>query len=511
MKTKSRSEYSILNILTGVGGYILNTIIGFICRIYFVRCLSADYLGVNGLFTNVLSMLSLAELGIGNAIVYALYKPLADNDEEKIAALVSFYGKAYRIIGIVIAIIGLMLLPSLDIIVTERPNINESIYLLYLINLFNTSFTYFFSYRTSLLMAAQRNYVVTGLNYVVTIVQSALQIIVLLFTKNYLLYLLIQSLGIFIYNFSISQITVKLFPYIKTKNNISLQKEERKSLFNNIKDLTLYKISGLLVNSTDNILITFFDGLSITGITSNYTLLVNTLNSLLAQVFNGLTASIGNHNATHDSENRYNLYKTINLLNFWLFGWGAIGIYICSSDLVFVLFGNEYVLNQYIPFVLALNFYTVGMQNAIWTYKHTMGLFKYGRFSQCFTAFFNICFSVLLGSKFGVFGILIATFFARLLTNLWYDPYVVFKFVFEQPFIKYIIKYFEYICLLIFSGFISILLCNLIIGSNVFAVILKMFLCSFVVNLLFVLFFYKKEEFKRIKNIIYNLINKFVK
>lgn len=511
METKSRSEYSILNILTGVGGYILNTIVGFVCRIYFVKCLSADYLGVNGLFTNVLSMLSLAELGIGNAIVYALYKPLAENDEDKIASLVSFYAKAYRTIGIVIAILGLILLPSLDIIITEIPNIDESIYLLYLINLFNTAFTYFFSYRTSLLIASQRNYIVTGFNYIVTIIQSVIQILVLILTKNYLLYLLIQSFGIFIYNFSISRIAEKIFPYIKSKNINQLPKEEKKSLFNNIKDLTLYKLSGLLVNSTDNILITFFDGLSITGIASNYTLLVNTLNSLLAQVFNGLTASVGNHNATNDNENKFSLFKTINLLNFWLFGWGAIGIYICTTDLVNVLFGNEYVLDKYISFVLALNFYTVGMQNAIWTYKQTTGLFKYGRFSQCFTAFFNIVFSILLGNKFGLFGILIATFFARLLTNLWYDPYVVFKFVFGKPFTMYILRYFKFIFILLFSGCISLTICNIITCSNILVVLFKMFVCSFIVNFIFIIFFYKTKELQKIKFYIFNISKKFLK
>ena len=138
MKERTRTEYSVLNIISGLGGYILNTIIGFICRIVFTRCLSADYLGVNGLFTNILTMLSLAELGIGSAIVYALYKPIAEHDEEKIASLMKIYGVAYKIIGVIVAVIGLLLLPFLSIIIQEQPNINESIYLLYILNLLIT-------------------------------------------------------------------------------------------------------------------------------------------------------------------------------------------------------------------------------------------------------------------------------------------------------------------------------------------------------------------------------------
>lgn len=327
MQNRSRTEYSILNILTGVGGYFLNTVLGFVCRMVFVRCLAAEYLGVNGLFVNVLSMLSLAELGIGSAIVYALYKPLAENDEEKIASLVQLYGKAYRIIGGLIMVAGLALMPFLDLIIQEQPNISESIYLLYVINLFNTASSYFFSYRSSLLIAAQRNYIVGGINYAITILQSILQMVFLLLFRNYLGYLLIQTAGTFLYNVLVSWVATKHFPFIRKKNIKPLPKEEQRTLFSNVRDLMIYKVSGLLVNSTDNILITFFSGLATTGIASNYTLLVNTLNSLLGQVFNGLTASIGNHNASESVEKRYEMFRFLNMMNFWIFGWAALGIY----------------------------------------------------------------------------------------------------------------------------------------------------------------------------------------
>lgn len=294
---KSRTEYSVLNIMTGLGGYAINTVLGFICRMVFVKCLSEDYLGVNGFFTNILTMLSLAELGIGNAVVFALYKPLAEDDKDKIASLVKLYGTAYKTIGIIVGAIGIALMPFLNVIIRNEPNIAESIYLLYIINLFNTASTYFFSYRSSLIIAAQENYIISGVNYAVTIGQSIIQMFLLVFTRNYLLYLLVQTVGTFTYNITVSKIAVIKFPYIKDKNIKPLPEDEKKTLFNNVRDLTIYKISSLLVNSTDNILITFFKGLATTGIASNYTLLVTTLNTLLSQIFNGLTASIGNHNA----------------------------------------------------------------------------------------------------------------------------------------------------------------------------------------------------------------------
>ncbi|MGN1343763.1 MAG: lipopolysaccharide biosynthesis protein, partial [Traorella sp.] len=480
---KSRTEYSMLNIFVGVVGYFLNTLLGFICRMVFVRTLATDYLGVNGLFSNILSMLSLAELGIGSAIVYALYKPLAEHDEDKIACLVKIYGTAYKCIGIIVGIIGLLLLPFLDFIVTEQPNINESIYLLYLLNLFNTASTYFFSYRSSLLIAAQRNYIVSGLSYIIAIIQNIVQMILLYTTHNYLGYLLVQTVGTFVFNVLVSHIAVVQFPYIKKKNIQPLPKEEKRKLFMNVRDLLIYKISSLLVNSTDNILITYFKGLATTGIASNYTLLVNTLNSLLSQVFNGLTASIGNHNAIESDEDKYDMFSFLNLMNFWIYGWAALGIIFCSSDLVRLCFGEKYVLSMSIPIIMAINFLLVGMMNAVWTYKHTLGLFRYGRSLQFVTGILNIFFSVLLGKIWGLFGILFATILARLFTSLWYDPYAIFVHGFKKSPLRYLKKYIYYVIVFLITSLITYFILKPFSFTGISGTLLKMLLCSVVVNI----------------------------
>ena len=314
MATRSRTQNSILNIVTGLGGYVINTILGFVCRIVFIRCLTAEYLGISGLFTNILTMLSLAELGIGNAIVFALYKPLAIKDESKIASLMRYYAKAYRIIGIVVAIFGLCMIPFLGLVIKDPPNIKENLYVIYLIYLFNTSSSYFFSYKSSLIMADQQNYIVTGLNYIITILQSIVQMIYLLLTKEYMGYLIIQTIGILSNNLIISYIANKKYPYIKSKDVSPLKQDEKKSLTSNIKALTIWKLSGLLVNNTDNIIITYFNGLATVGLSSNYTLLSNTLNTLLNQIFNGIGASVGNYNAVESRDKKIELFNFINLI-----------------------------------------------------------------------------------------------------------------------------------------------------------------------------------------------------
>ena len=505
MQNRSRTEYTLLNTLAGIGGYVLNTILGFVCRIVFVRCLSADYLGVNGLFTNLLGMLSLAELGIGSAVVYALYKPLAEQDEEKIASLVRLYGTAYKIIGLAVAGIGLALMPFLDLIIQDQPAIRESIYLLYAINLFNTASTYFFSYRSSLIIAAQQNYIISAVSYAVSISQSVLQVGVLLLTRNYLAYLLIQSLGVFINNVTVSHIAVKKFPYIIKKDIKPLPHIEKKQIFSNVRDLTFYKISSLLVNSTDNILITFFDGLTVTGVASNYTLLVNTLNSLLGLVFNGLTASIGNHNATETKEKQFEMFRFLNMMNFWIFGWGALGIIFCSGDLVELCFGGEYVIGLEIPLVMAVNFYTVGMMNAVWTYKHTLGLFRYGRFLQIGTGILNIVFSVMLGQRWGTVGILLATVLARGLTNLWYDPYVIMKHGFSLFPWTYLKRYVRNLGVLLIAGGICWFSFQFAGGSVLMRLVVKVILCSLITNAVFLAAFFRTPEFQKLKQIAGNV------
>lgn len=507
MESRSRTEYSVLNIIAGVGGYIVNTILGFICRMVFVQYLAADYLGVNGLFTNILSMLSLAELGIGGAIVYALYKPLAEQNEKKITSLVKVYGTAYKIIGIVIGIVGICLMPFLNIIITEQPNISESIYFLYLLNLFNTVITYFYSYRSSLLIAAQQNYIVVGINYAVTILQSIFQMFALVCTHNYMAYILIQTMGTIVYNLSVSRVAAKRFPCIVRKNIEPLPKNEKKALFKDIRDLTFYKVSGLLVNSTDNILITFFQGLATTGIASNYTLLINTLNSLLGQVFNSLTASIGNHNATESEDKKYEMFSFMNLMNFWIFGWAALGILFCSSNLVQLCFGKEYVLSTEIPFVMALNFYTVGMMNAVWTYKHTLGLFRYGRFLQIITGILNIFFSVVLGGSWGLFGILFATFLARAMTNLWYDPYAVYIHGFHKSPLHYLKKYIHFTVILVIAAIACYFSLKLISAPLVLQVLLEVLLCSLVTNMIFWAAFCRTREFAILKKVVTSVLS----
>lgn len=473
----------------------------------FVRILGAEYLGISGMFQNILSLLTLSELGIGTAMIYALYKPVAEDNKEKIASYMKTYEMAYRIVGIVVFILGLAIMPFLNVVVTEPPNIPENMYVLYLLFLFSTSSSYFFSYRSSILIANQRNYIVVSISYAVVIIQDIVQIIILYLTRSYLLYLVLQIVFVFINNILISKKAVHDYPYINNKEVIPLTKEEKRNLLKNVKALTVTKLSGILVNNTDNLVITYFNGLIQTGIVSNYSLLINTLNSLVNQIFTSLSGSLGNLNAVSDKQHKYEVFNSLNLANFWIYGWASVGIVVVSSDIVELFFGSSYVLEIEIPIILAVNFYMLGMQCVVGMYKSTMGLFRYGQYAMFLTATFNLIGDFILGSKYGIFGIFLATALARLFTNTWYEPYVIFKYGFKRKFSEYLLRYIIYLALLVITGGICFWICSYLTMGGWTQLLLKLIVCILVPNFIFGVAFFKRTEFQYIKNRVIEVIN----
>lgn len=505
MAQHSRTEYSIINIMTSFGGYVLNILLSFVCRIVFVHQLNAEYLGINGLFSNILSMLSLAELGISTAMIYALYKPVAENDHKKIASYMRVYETSYRVIGAVIAISGLTLTPFLNLLVKSPPDIPESLTTLYLIYLFSTVSSYFYSYRSSILIAHQENYIVLAISYGVVIVQNLAQILALILWKDYMMYLILQVIFVLLTNVLISTVAKKRYPYITDKNAEKLSKAERKSLLRNVKALTVTKLSGILVNNTDNIVITYFNGLITTGVVSNYSLITNTITSLANQIFTSLSASLGNLNAVSEDEHKYEVFKALNLANFWLYGWAAIGMVCLSNDVVELFFGEPYVMELWVPIILAINFYMLGMQCVVGLYKSTMGLFRYGQYVLLFTAVLNLIGDILLGQLWGVFGIFLATAIARALTNTWYEPFVVFKHGFHRKFTPYIVRYLLYAGLLVGMGTVCWILCKLISFPLIFRIIVKCLICIILPNVAFLLIFRNQPEFQYLRGTVSSL------
>lgn len=502
-----RTINSIKNITVGIGGQIITQIINFVNRTVFIYCLGSEYLGVNGLFTNILSILSLAELGVGNAIIYSMYKPIANNDKEKIKALMKLYARAYKYIGIIIGIIGILLTFSLDSIIKDKPNI-PNLYIIYWLFLLNSISTYFFAYKRSIITAHQKEYICLINDQKFNIMRSLFQILSLLMVKNYIAYLLTQVTFTWISNISISRKSNNMYPYIKENVELELDKEEKKIIFKNIFALFTQRIGSVAVNSTDNLLISSFVGIYEVGIASNYYMIVNMLNSFIMPIFNGLTASLGNLNVKEDNEKSYDIFNKIWFLNFWIIGVCSITLYILINPFINIWIGKDYLLDNIFTFIFVVNFFVYGMRRTNITYINTKGLFWYERYKPIFEAIINIVASIILLKMYGVVGVFLGTLVSTLTTSFWVEPYIIHKYGFDKSIKKYVLQYVKYLIVVFFTGIVNIYVCSFIPDNMMILLILKAIISLLISNLIFLMVFYKNNNLKYFYNIVKNLIAK---
>lgn len=491
----ARTKNTMRNTAIGMLSQMIQIISSFACRMVFVRALAKAYLGVNGLFSNVLSILSLGELGIGSAITFELYKALANNDDGNVKALMDFYKKAYLIIGTVIGITGVLIIPLIPRFVPADPMISEDIRILYLFFLVNTVISYLFSYRTSIIQAAQQNYILTLIHTVVTIVQNVTQIIVLLTTRNFILYLGVQVSATLMYYVISSQIAGKMFPILKEKSIPSLEDEQKARMLVNTKDLFITSLSNKLVNQTDNIIITALGGLVSTGLNSNYSLMHTTLISFTAKINDAIQASIGNVNAVETDEKKIQLFDEIHFFFFWFYCFCACGFIMLVQDVITLFFGADYLMAFSIAVITGINFYTTEQGGVVNIFKETLGLFRYGKYMAFATGIINIVLSVLLGRKYGVFGILLASFISRMLTVRWYYPYVTFKHGLHSSFTHYLKRDLLYWAEFFVIGCITCFLCSLAQFGLYLNLLYRIAVCIVVPNMFIVFLHHKDPNF----------------
>ena len=502
---ESKTYKSVVNIIFGVGSQVFNLLLSFISRTIFIRLLGAEYLGINGLFTNILTVLSLAELGFGNAIIYSMYKPLVEKDEDKMAALLNFYKKAYNSIAFIVFIVGVLAIPFLKYLVNLPENM-KNINVYYFMFLMNTVLSYLFSYKSAILTADQKGYLLQIYSTVIKIVQFILQIAVLILTHNYILYLVIQLLCTLINNVITAIKTNKLYPFIKKKNQLS--SKEKKNIFSNVGAMFIYKVTAIVVNNTDNILISVLVGTISVGYYSNYYLIINSLNTILNTIFSSVYASIGQLNAGDDLKRKYTIFKFVDLCGFIIFGVCTICLVFLMNDFIFLWIGNEYLLDNWTELAIIINFYMAGILNPVWMYRDTTGLFRDTKLISILNCILNLILSIILGKIIGMFGILIATAISRLLTTFWYNPYMLFKKFFKKKpsefFKNQILQVVEilFVCLIL-----SVINKILFKEMTIFIFIVKALITFFVSLGLIVILNYRKEEFKYLYE---NIIKKFL-
>lgn len=505
MNKNSRTKNSIINSIYAFSAQLITLILNFIVRTVFVKVLSAEYLGVNGLFTNIITMLSLADLGIGISIPYTLYRPLAEDNKEKIKALMKLYSKIYNVIGLVVLIVGISITPFLKYIIKEMPNIPE-INLVYILFVINSACSYFFVYKKLLLDSDQKAFIASRIIMIATVIKSIIEIIVLYITKNYIAYLLVSIIITIIQNLVISLKCNKIYPYLKESSTEKVSKEDINSLKKNTSALIIYRIGVTALNGTDSIILSKFIGVVAVGIYSNYLLITNAITNVISQIFSAITSSIGNLVVTTEEKKSEEILHKLQFLSFWLYTFFSVCVIALINPFIKLWIGSEYLLDNYTAFAVGLNLYVLGMQNVISSFRNAYGLFVQGKYRPVIMTIVNIVLSIWWAKTIGILGVILATVFSRLFIMGIYDPIVVFKYGLRHSPKRYFITYAKYLAIFIALSALSMYVVNLLVIDNFFTWIIIGILLAILINIILFIMFYKSDNLIFYKDKLKNVI-----
>lgn len=408
----SRTKNSALILAFSGIRQILTFLLAFVSRTVFIYTLGAEYLGLNGLFTNILQFLSLTELGIGSAIAFYLYKPLAVHDTERVKVIMRFYRSCYRIVGLSMLGLGCLLMPFLSKLVNLNQPIPDNLYFIYFLFLCNSAFTYlFFAYKQTLVMANQEQYKIEKVNIVFTFINCLADVIILLLFHNFTIYLAMKVALVVVKNIVISIKIDKAYPYIKESCKGQLSKGEIKKLFKDVYSVSIFRVGNTLVNSVTNIIISAYLGTVIVGYYSNYLLITSGVIMAFMLFVNSFTAGIGNVMATETPEKQYQVYKTLNLMSFFVYTLFTICLFQFSNSFINLWVGNlhkDYVLSQWAVVAICLNFYLDCNAQIINAFRNGSGHFKTGRYLTIYGGIANVVVSLIGAKYFGLIGVLFA-------------------------------------------------------------------------------------------------------
>lgn len=486
-----------------VVSYFCTLLLQFVNRTLFIRLLTSEYLGLNGLFANILSFLSLAELGVGNAINYALYKPLQICDKEKIKSIMYLYKRLYCMIGCVILILGGCLTPFLPYLIADMPQDMPHIYWYYLLYVTNSGISYFFAYKRSIIVCDQKEYIVSAVRIIFNIVLTVLQITVLIISRSYMFYLIMAIVVTVVENLTVSAIANSIYPYLTNKNVLRLSTYEKSEIKKNVIAMLFHKIGGVIVFSTDNIIISKFVGLIVVGTYSNYTLITNALNSILGRMLNATIAGVGNLALSESKRHVEEVFDKLLFANFWLRGFCAVSLLCLLQPFITLWLGESYLLTEISMLIIAINFYINGMRNVVGLFKDATGVFWHDRYKPLIESALNILFSIPLAIQYGVAGVLLGTLASTLVMPFWYEGYVLYKYLFGKSVRRYIVKHIQYAICVILAGTICYFLCNCVNNTEIVAFLIRCLICLIVPNVFFLMLFRKTEEYGYFLNIFH--------
>ena len=499
-----RVRRSLKNLIYGSASQAISSLLNFVVRYALIHTLGTTAVSLNGLFTEVLAVLSMAELGVGSAIVYHLYGPLKENDEERLTRLMNLFKTAYRLIALAVFVIGLALLPWVHLLVSKMEIDLGYLRFIYFLFLVQTASSYLFSYKTALLNADQKVFVVSQCTLIARVFSAAASIAFLFLTGNYIVYLLIQIITTVSINISVSARADRLYPFLKRKENLSFA--EAKEILCNIKYLFIEVLSGKITNSTDNILISTMVGTLHIGAYSCYTMLIHAMSSLMLQLHHATTGSIGNLVAEGNNNYTETVLRRLTFITYCPTIVGVVGIYTVSTPFIHLLYGTDYLLPMPVVFVCVMNLLIYCIKNPLWYMMTVSGLFAQNKNISLTGDFLNLIVSILLGRKLGILGILLGTS-CTLIIQYALKGWVLFRRFLYVGGMKYIALVMKILC----TGIVCILcaqaVCIRLMVSNLYFQVLLYGICSVAITIgINFLVFHSNREFQYAVDIIKSLL-----
>ena len=493
-----RRKRSILNIFGSLGSYSVSVIFNFLTQMYIVKLLGVEYSGINGLFTNILTMLSIAELGIGITIIYKLYDPIAKKDTEGIKAWLNFYKICYRVVAISVLVVGLLVTPFITMIVGKTA-IRESIKILYIISLLDTVLSYCMTYKRSLIYADQKNYIINIVHIGYTVFMNTTQIFVLFVLKDYTVFLLIKLVYRLLENIILNVYANKNYPYIKEKPQ-EITKTEKRDVFDRVRSMILQKISYVFNKGIDSVVITSMLGLSVSGYYANYNLIVSSITAIIFQIVSSMTASVGNLLTERNHEKSYSVYKKINMLDSLLTAFGVCGFISVINDFITLWIGSKYILNSFIVVSFGIFIYSDSIRRTMTLFKDSAGICKEDKYNYLVMALINLVCSVVLCKFIGMSGVILGTAISYIYLILYSYPKYIFKPIFQKKAILYYMENGKYLLMIVVSSLMSYYVTSMVdVRSLIFQIVLKGILSILIVMVCFIIFFFKSEEITNFK------------
>ena len=500
----SRAKKSINNIFVGVVNRVLLLILNFVLRTVMIKTLGVEYLGINSTFADIMAMICMADLGFNTAVVYSFYEPLAKNDKKMIQALTTFYKKIYNTIAIVIALIGVCVLPFLNKIVNLEQDVPH-LKLYYFLALAEAIGSYLFTYKISVMVADQREYLQVRINMTCNTIKIILQIVLLICTKNYTIYLVLSLITTIASNIISSNKAEKEYPYIREKQD--LEKEKKQEIFKNIRAVFLYKISNVVLSGTDNTLISMLIGTIYVGYYSNYFLLENSLYVIIKIIFSSTTASVGNLVVTEDAKTRYKIFNYMQTVGYCMCAIIIPCYFVLVNDFIFkVWLGEEFGIGMFALIGICFNFYMMSVFLPVVSYREAVGLYKETKYVMLMAAVLNIVLSIALSNKFGMAGILIATPIARIVTYGWYEPKILYEKYFEKSAIAFLTQTIKNAVYTIAISGLCYYIGQFIQVNGVLSWIVKGVICIVISSVSTVIIYGRTEGFKWMLEKITNMI-----